>query len=61
MLLCPSEKTTHLPHVTLSNISLPEEPPYFDSGFVVGMPGGGVYEQRGVSKLQNINIRVSKT
>ena len=27
MLLCPSEKTTHLPHVTLSNFSLPEEPP----------------------------------
>ena len=24
----------------------------FDLGFVVGMPGGGVYEQRGVSKLQ---------
>ena len=27
MLLCPSGKTTHLPHVTLSDISLPEEPP----------------------------------
>ena len=28
MLLCLSEKTTHLPRVTLSNISLPEEPPW---------------------------------
>ena len=30
MLLCPSVKTTHLPHVTLSNISLPEEPQGYD-------------------------------
>ena len=31
---------------------------YFDPGFVVGMPGGGVYmyEQRRVSHLQNITI-----
>ena len=29
---------------------------YFDLGFVVGMPGGGMYEQRGVSKLKNIII-----
>ena len=29
---------------------------YFDLDFVVGMPGGGVYEQRRVSHLQNINI-----
>jgi hypothetical protein len=29
---------------------------YFDLGFVVGMPGGGVYEQRVVSHLQNITI-----
>ena len=27
MLLCPSGKTAHLPHVTLSNILLLEEPP----------------------------------
>ena len=29
---------------------------YFDPGFVVGMPRGGVYEQRRVSHLQNITI-----
>ena len=27
MLLRPPQKSTYLPHVTLSNISLPEEPP----------------------------------
>ena len=29
---------------------------YFDPGFVVGMPGGGVYDHRVVSHLQNIII-----
>ena len=30
MLLRPPQKSTYLPHVTLSNISLPEEPPYVE-------------------------------